>query len=190
MTDQSEHKIDIQILSRFKEKADVLSADKYLALNQQKVSFSIVTGVSSQIVSEFPDDDIVTSFLMNVRMFIIKDENKFNFEKICTAFIDADYQKDKVSDWLNAYKKLLDQETMRIRVGNKELTTRMIFHTILNEEHFHQEIEQKGMTTIKASPFIEPMARMKFFDVLSKLRIIICAFNKQIVEKYLQEHAG
>lgn len=182
--------IDIQTLKRFKEKADVLCSDKYSVLNQQKVSFSINVNAPGTITSEFPDTDIVASFLMNARMFILTDQNKYNFENVCSFFIEKNYEKDRVSEWLDVYRKLLDQESMRIQVGNKELTTRMIFHTILNEEHFHQEIDQKGMSIIKVSPFIEPMARMKFFDVLRKLRMIICSFNKQIIEKYLMQYGN
>jgi|GEM_PF-6689728 len=187
---KSANSIDIKTLTRFKEKANVLWADKYSVLNRQKVSILMKAGEVGTVSTEFPNEDIVKSFLMDVRMFILKDGNKFNFENICQFFIDNSFELKKISEWLDTYKKLLDQDTMRIKVGQKELTTRMVFHTILNEEHFHQEMDQKGMAIIKISPLIEPIARMKFFDILIKLRLIICAFNKQVVEKYLEEHAS
>jgi hypothetical protein len=186
---KSENSIDIKTLERFKEKANALLADKYLVLNRQSVSISMKAGEPGMVSTEFPDEEIIKSFLMDVRMFLLKDGNKFNFENVCQFFINNDLESKKASEWLDAYKKLLDQDTMRIRVGQKELTTRMVFHTILNEEHFHQEMDQKGMAVIKVSPLIEPMARMKFFDVLAKLRLFIGAFNKQVVEKYLTQYA-
>lgn len=188
LTKQS--KINLDILKRFKEKADVLCDEKYSPLHQHKFS---LTGKDNdgtfewKISSEFPNDDLVKSFLMNMRMFIIKDSN-FEFKKICSLFIEDDFEKDRVSQWLETYENLLDIETVKIKVGDKELTTRMVFHTILNEEHFHQEMEQKGMATIKASPFIEPMARIKFFEIVRSIRLIIGSFNKQIVDKYLEQH--
>jgi len=182
--------IDIKTLERFKEKANALLADKYSALNRQSVSISMKAGESGTVSTEFPNEDIVKSFLMDVRMFILKDGNKFNFENVCQFFINNNFESKKASEWLDAYEKLLDQDTMHIRVGEKDLTTRMVFHTILNEEHFHQEMDQRGMSAIKVSPLIEPMARMKFFDVIAKLRLIIGAFNKQVVEKYLAQHAN
>ncbi|MFA5158590.1 MAG: hypothetical protein WC451_05410 [Patescibacteria group bacterium] len=186
----SDNHIDIKTLERFKEKANALLADKYLVLNRQSVSISMKTGEPGRISTEFPNEDIVKSFLMDVRMFILKESNKFNFENVCQFFINNNFESKRASEWLGAYKKLLDHDTVRIRVGQRDLITRMVFNTILNEEHFHQEMDQKGMAVIKTSPLIEPMARMKFFDVLAKLRAVIGAFNKQVVEKYLTQYAN
>ncbi|TXH06867.1 MAG: hypothetical protein E6Q06_04590 [Candidatus Moraniibacteriota bacterium] len=180
--------INIRDIGRFKEKAHVLCADKYSALNHQKVTISVKAGASGKVTSEFPNEDLVKSFLMDVRMFILKDKNKFNFENICQFFIEKNFDSQRVSEWLEAYQKILDQDPICIEVGQKNLSVRMVFNTILNEEHFHQEIDQKGMSVIKMSPIIEPLARMKFFEVLAKLRMLLCAFNKQVVEKYLIQY--
>ena len=44
------------------------------------------------------------------------------------------------------------------------------------------------MTTIKEHPIIEAYSNVKFFKVLCELRVVICSFNKQIVEKYLKNN--
>jgi hypothetical protein len=180
-------KISLEDLKRFKEKADALYGDKYLALHKQQVSISLKEGLG-RIVTEFPDEMLIESFLMKLRFFILERDNKFNFEKICQFFIENNFEQEKVSKWLDAYKRLLTEEVVGLNVNKKDLTIKTIFHTIINEGHFHQEMDQKGMTLIKSSPFIESFAKVKFFDVLSKMHLIICNFNKQVIEKYLSEY--
>jgi len=184
----NQQKDNIEILKRFSAQVEKISGDKYKPLHVYKISFSAEVDLFGEVKSTFPNDDIVNSFLMNLRFFIIKDKNDFNFEKICQLFIESDFKKDKVLGWLNVYHEILNQEAMGLRVGEKTLTTKMVFNTILNEEYFHQEKNQKGMDIIKSSPLIEPFARMKFFDVIGKLRMVICSFDKQIVKKYLKEN--
>lgn len=187
MPSQSEQ---LKILKRFNEQANKLAEEKFSSFGQESIKIS-ATGsdlVHGKVQSNFPHDDIVKLFLMDFRFFYIKDKNPYNFEKICNFFIENNFEKEKTKQWLDVYKKVFLVEDLKLRVGDKELTTKNIFSTIFNEENFHQEGSQKGMDYIKLSPIIEPMARMKFFRLLGQLRSIIGAVNKQIVEKYLETH--
>jgi hypothetical protein len=127
-------------------------------------------------------------FLIDFRFFYIKDKNPHNFEAVCNFFINENFKTDEVQGWLNVYHAVFKDDSIEIRIDQKLLTTKMLFETILNAETFHQEGSQRGVELIMASPFIEPIARMKFFDLITKLRGIICSFNRQIVEEYITEN--
>lgn len=176
-------------LRRFKEKVDALCDKKYTPLHKQSVSISLEDG-QGKITGEFPNEMIVDSFIMQLRFFILEKDNKYNFKKVCQFFIDNNFEREKVSKWLDVYKRLLTEEAVGLNVNKKDLTIKTIFYTIFNEGHFHQEMEQKGMTLIKSSSIVESFAKIKFFDVLSKIHQIICSFNKQIVKKYLQKYGS
>lgn len=179
---------NIEILKKFSKQADKLSKEKYQQLNKFGISFNFYQ-TDSNVNNNFPDEEILESFLINVRMFImVKSGNEFNFEKICQFFIYNNFQSEKVKEWLDAYKKLFEIEIIPIKTNDKILTTRMVFNTILNEDNFHKEKEQKGMKYLLSSPIIESFSRFKFLDTVSRLRMLICAFNVQIVKKYLEEY--
>lgn len=185
----SQSQYDIETIKRFKEKANELCNEKYIPLHKQLISISLKEGLG-KITSEFPNEMIVDSFLMQLRFFIIEKQNKFNFEKVCEFFINNNFESERVSQWLDVFRRLFTEERVGLNVNKKDLTIKIIFHTILNEDHFHQEKDQKGMKVIKSSPFVESFAKMKFFDVLGKLHLVICNFNKQIVKKYLNQYAN
>ena len=188
MTHQFEQQIEV--LERFHKQAIKLSDKKFDPLHNQniKISFMAEANAFGNVKSELPDANLLKIFLMEFRFFYIKDKNPYNFKRVCKFFIKNDFEKEKTREWLDVYNYIFSDESMKLRVGNKQLTTKIIFETILNAEHFHQEGSQKGVELIKLSPFVEPMARMKFFNVIRKLKIIICSFDKQIVEKYLEIH--
>lgn len=177
----------IEILTYFHEKASRLFDKKYEPLHRQSFSLNLEDGKGS-IKTKMPNQDLLKVFLMDSRMFILQKENKYSFRKVCDRLIDEGYEKDKVTEWRDAWDKVMEQEIFALRVGDKKLTNKKIFNTILNEAHFHQEKAQKGMADITLSQFIEPAAYMKFYDTLNKIHRIICAFDKQIVEKYLEQY--
>ena len=179
---------NLDILRRFAEKANRLADKRYDKLGMNKIDISMNINIGGKVKSNFPSNEIVESFLMNVRMFVMSEKNSdFNFEKVCHYFVEKDYQVKKVELWLKAYNDIFNNEAIVLKVNNKALTTKYIFYTIFNEDNFHQEKEQKGMATIMSHQIIESFSKSKFFNVLYSLRMIICCFNKQIVEKYLKE---
>lgn len=179
---------NIDILKRFAEKANGLADKKYDSLNINKINISMDANIGGKVKSDFPNNEIKESFLMNIRMFIMSEKNSdFNFEKVCHYFMENNFQVEKVKLWLKAYDDIFNNEAIVLKVNNKALATEYIFHTIFNEDNFHQEKKQKGMAIIMSHPIIESVSKSKFFYVLYELRIIICRFNKQIVEKYLKE---
>ena len=180
--------IDLNILGRFSKQANKILDSKYEQLGKFGTTLKFADG-RGKIIDQFPDDEIIESFLMNVRMFIMAEKNSnFNFERICNFFIEKNFQVEKVGKWLNAYKSILDIETISLKTHNKVLTTKMVFNTIFNEDNFHQEKDQKGMKHITSHPIIKSFSRLKFLDVVCKYRIVICAFNIQVVEKYLDQY--
>ncbi len=179
-------KRNIEILRRFSKQAKVLGDARFDQLNDFGLKFSFGTGKASRIEAHLPDNDIQRSFLMDLRFFILKDKNEYQFKKVCDLLIAEGYQSDKVLEWKKAYENIFNQEVIGLQIDKKGLTTKMVFHTILNEENFHQEIEQKGMLQIQSNPIIESLARTKFLGVVSALRDCIIAFDKQIIEDYLK----
>jgi len=179
---------NIDILKRFSIKANELSDDKYGKLCKFGITIN-VNNKEGKVINNFPNDEIIKSFLMNIRMFIMSKKNSdFNFEKTCFYFVKNEFMSEEVKKWLIAYNNIFNREVFKLRINNRTLTTKNIFHTILNEDNFHQEMEQKGMNIIKSHPLIESFSRINFFEVLCALRLILCAFNKQIVEEYLNQY--
>ena len=158
---------NLDILRRFAEKANRLADKRYDKLGMNKIDISMNINIGGKVKSNFPSNEIVESFLMNVRMFVMSEKNSdFNFEKVCHYFVEKDYQVKKVELWLKAYNDIFNNEAIVLKVNNKALTTKYIFYTIFNEDNFHQEKEQKGMATIMSHQIIESFSKSKFFNVL------------------------
>lgn len=179
---------EVEKLNRFSEQARKLESEKYSSLGMSKTTFSVKVGERAKVLSKLPNEDTIKLFFVDFRFFWIKDKNDFNFEKICQFFIEKVFKTKEVQEWLGAYKSILNNEEIKLKVDNRELTTKMIFHTIMNAGTFHQEGSQKGIDIIKSNLLIESLAMGKFSTVLGKLRMIICNFNRQIVEEYLKEN--
>ncbi|MFH1457082.1 MAG: hypothetical protein ABIF17_03125 [Patescibacteria group bacterium] len=178
--------IDIDILKRFSKQARKLDDKKYDELGRIKIDITINKNVG-QVKKIFPKDEIVESFLINIRMFVMKDSN-FNFKKISNYFIENNFEIEKIKLWMQTFDDIFKSEAVSLKVGNKPLTTNFIYNTILNEDNFHQEKNQKGMTIINSHPVIESLSRSKFNKLICQLRMIVCNFNKQIVEEYLKRY--
>jgi hypothetical protein len=178
------------VLLRFQAQAIKLEDEKFSQLEKQRVSMSFMSNGKEfgNVTSELPSNDLLRLFLIDFRFFYIKDKNPHNFEAVCNFFISENFKTDEVQSWLDVYHRVFKDDSIDIRIDQKQLTTKMLFETILNAETFHQEGSQRGVQLMMASPFIEPIARMKFFDLITKLRGIICSFNRQVVEKYIAEN--
>jgi len=179
---------NIQILKRFSEQANRLCVERYRSLLKQKVNISYEEGRQVEVKNEFPDEDLVKTFLMDLRFFLIKDKNPYNFEAVCELCVENNIYRDKTTEWLNVYREIFKNESVRISINDSDLSTNSIFHTILNEEHFHQEKRGRGMERITAHPVTEGLARMKFLKTIGNILTIICSFNKQVVEEYLKNN--
>jgi len=180
---------NIDILKRFTKQANKLADKKYNELDVNKINISMNVNTGGKVRGSFLNDEIKESFLMNIRMFVMAEKKSdFNFKKICHYFMENNFEVERVKLWLKRYDDSFNNETIALKVNNKELTTKYIFHTIFNEDNFHQEKEQKGMAFITSHPIIKIVSKSKFFKVLYNLRIIICGFNKEIVEKYLEKY--
>ncbi len=176
------------VLRRFHAQAIKLEDVRYNHLEKQSVSMSFVVDGKNfgQVKSELPNTDLLRLFLIDFRFFYIKKGNPHNFEAVCALLINENFKVEQVEEWLNVYHYVFNDNSVKVQIDQKEITTRKLFETILNAETFHQEGSQRGIQLITASPFIESIARIKFFDLVTKLRGIICSFNRQIVEVYLK----
>lgn len=186
-----------KILSLFHQRAQEINSAKLLYFSfSTKISAEI--GKPTKIVTNFPDNPSIVSFASLIRPFFNSNDS-ISFTRICNILCNPKNGYDtkvaeKAAEARKAWNKLLQKSQKDsppsgtvIDFNGQVITTSKLIDLYFNSRFFHTDLDKHELLQQTEIPGFEEQMLMNLFDVLQKMGMLIIWFDKNIIEKILNE---